>query len=109
MFRSVLRLFGTACANPRGSVSVIGALAEVAELHQLEQNVCNRTDEHDDQHDALFWLQCPAQAHNPEDCQNQNGKDYDHSPNCIPESDRTARTRSTLPAYLPRLLVGTQP
>lgn len=66
-------------------------LAEVAELHQLEQNVCNRTDEHDDQPDALFWLQCPAQAHDHEDCQNQNGEDYDHSPNCIPESDRTAR------------------
>lgn len=48
-------------------------------MNQLEQSVGNGGDDHDNQDDPLPWLQFTAQTHDAEDCQHDDGDDYDHS------------------------------
>jgi hypothetical protein len=55
------------------------ALPEMAVLHQLEQSVGNGHDDHEDQDDALPWLQFTPQTHDADDCQHDDHDEYEHS------------------------------
>lgn len=58
-------------------------LAQIAQLHQLEEHVGDGADDHDDQPHALPRLERPPEAHGPHNDQNHRREDDDHAADCI--------------------------